>query len=186
MEAVAEIVAPYALETKVYGVVGLEAEAAVRFAKAAIKAFGGLDAVINLVSLDAHDLEQAATPMDVERLVAERLTLPFVISKIAANRMSMMLTEGLILNVATVGSGASRRGRAFAAVAKAGLTTMTRAQAEEWAGRAIRFNAIAPQTGLVPMGQGLSGEPDIAAMALYLASGRGKALSGHVLEAAAA
>jgi NAD(P)-dependent dehydrogenase (short-subunit alcohol dehydrogenase family) len=186
MEAVAEVVAPHALEAKVYGAVGREADAAVRFAKTAIKAFGGLDAVVNVVSLDAHDLEQAATPKDVERLVAERLTLPFLISKIAANRMSMMLTEGLILNVATLGTDTGRRARAFAAVAKAGLTTMTRAQAEEWAGRAIRFNAIAPQSGLAPFGQGLSGEPDIAAMALYLASGRGKALSGHVFEAAAA
>jgi 3-oxoacyl-[acyl-carrier protein] reductase len=186
MEAVAEIAAPHALETKAYGAVGREADAAVRFAKTAIKAFGGLDAVVNVVSLDAHDLEQAASPSDVERLVSERLTLPFLISKIAANRMSMMLTEGLILNVATLGSDASRRGRAFAAVARAALTGMTRAQADEWAGRAIRFNAIAPQTGLVPVGQGLSGEPDIAAMALYLASGRGKALSGHVFEAAAA
>ena len=111
---------------------------------------------------------------------------PFLISKIAANRMSMVWNEGLILNVATLGRKARGPAQAFAAVAKAGLTAMTRAQAEEWAGRAVRFNAIAPELGLVPGGQGLSGEPDIAAMALYLASGRGRELSGHVFEAAVA
>ncbi len=41
---------------------------------------------------------------DIERLVADRLTLPLQLSKIAANRMAMMMTEGLILNVATVPS----------------------------------------------------------------------------------
>jgi NAD(P)-dependent dehydrogenase (short-subunit alcohol dehydrogenase family) len=68
-------------------------------------------------------------------------------------------------------------------MAKAGLTAMTRAQAEEWATRAIRFNAIAPQI-VVPDGAGLAGEPDIAAMALYLASAHGRSLSGHIFEAA--
>ena len=74
--------------------------------------------------------------------------------------------------------------QAFAAVAKAALTAMTRAQAEEWAGRAVRFNAIAPLAP-TPGGRGLSGESGMAALALYLASGRGKELSGHVFEAEA-
>ncbi|MBX9590474.1 MAG: SDR family oxidoreductase [Hyphomonadaceae bacterium] len=186
METVAEIAAPDALEAKAYGPVGCGTEAAVQFAKTAMRAFGGLDVVINLVALDPHDLDASATLADVEQMVADRLTLPHQISRIAANRMSMVWTEGLILNIATLGGSVGRRGRAFAAVAKAGLTALTRAQAEEWAGRAVRFNAIAPESGLASGGQGLSGEPDIAAMALYLASGRGKALSGCVFEAAVA
>jgi NAD(P)-dependent dehydrogenase (short-subunit alcohol dehydrogenase family) len=186
METVAEIVAPDALEAKVYGPVGSETDDAVQFAKTAMQAFGGLDVVVNLVPLDTRGLPPEATLTDVERLVAMQLTLPFLISKIAANRMSLVWNEGLILNVATLSGKLNGRSQAFAAVAKAGLTAMTRAQAEEWAGRAVRFNAIAPETGLVAGGQGLSGEPDIAAMALYLASGRGRTLSGHVFEAAGA
>ena len=186
METVAEIVAPDALEAKVYGPIGGETDDAVQFAKTAMQAFGGLDVVINLVSLEMHDVKPLATVADVERAVALQLTVPFLISKIAANRMSMVWNEGLILNIATLGRKANGPAQAFASVAKAGLTAMTRAQAEEWAGRAVRFNAIAPEIGFVSGGQGLSGEPDIAAMALYLASGRGKALSGHVFEAALA
>jgi NAD(P)-dependent dehydrogenase (short-subunit alcohol dehydrogenase family) len=186
METVAEIIAPDALEAKVYGPVGGGTDDAVQFAKTAMRAFGGLDVVINLVPLETQDLDPRATLTDVERLVAMQLTLPFLISKIAANRMSLVWNEGLILNIATLGGKPSGRSQAFAAVAKAGLTAMTRAQAEEWAGRAVRFNAVAPETGLIAGGQGLFGEPDIAAMALYLASVRGKALSGHVFEAAVA
>ena len=67
-------------------------------------------------------------------------------------------------------------------MAKAALTAMTRAQAEEWSGRAIRFNAIAP-AAVAHGDPGLSGEPDIAVMALHLASARSKNLSGCVFEA---
>ena len=69
--------------------------------------------------------------------------------------------------------------QAFASVVKAAMTAMTRAQAEEWADKAIRFNAIAPQTLQIPPQPSLAGEPEVAALALYLASGRGKALSGQ-------
>ena len=54
METVAEIVAPDALETKVYGPVGREPRC-VRFANV-LQAFGGLDVVINLVPLEAARL----------------------------------------------------------------------------------------------------------------------------------
>ena len=183
MQTVAEIIAPDALEAKVYGPVAREESEAVAFAKSAAKVYGGLDAVINIVPLVPGDLDPFATMEDVERLVARQLVLPFLTSKIAANRMSMMLTDGLVLNVATL-SGLPKRARsAFATVAKAGLSAMTRAQAEEWAGRAIRFNAIAPQTVMAEVGPRLRGEPDVASLALYLASGQGRALSGCIFEA---
>ena len=187
MEALAEIVAPHALETKVYGRVDNDTDEVAKFARTAIKAMGGLDAVVNLVPMDACDLlNSAATPSDVERLVAARLTPPMLISKIAANRMSMMFTDGLVLNVATMGQTATRRERAFAAIARTSLASVTRAQAQEWASRAIRFNAIAPPSGMVPDSDGLLGEADIAAVALYLASGRGRELTGHIFEASVA
>jgi len=183
METVAEIIAPAALEAKAYGPVGPETDDVVQFAKTAIGAFGGLDVVINLVPLDAGGLGPLADLAEIERVIAQRMVLPFILSKIAANRMSVTWTDGLILNIATLNGPVRGARQAFASVAKTGLVSMTRAQAEEWAGRAIRFNAIAPQTSLVPVEPGLCGEPDIAALALYLASGRGKTLSGCVFEA---
>ena len=61
---------------------------------------------------------------------------------------------------------------------------MMRAQAEEWAGRGIRINAVAPETALGEPGARLYGEADVASLALYLASDKAKTLSGCVFEAA--
>jgi NAD(P)-dependent dehydrogenase (short-subunit alcohol dehydrogenase family) len=183
MQTVAELVAPDALETRMYGPVAPREEDAVAFAKTAVKEFGGLDAVINIVPLVPGNLDPFAGMEDVERMVARQLAVPFLTSRIAANRMSMMLTEGQVLNVATVSGMPQRAKMAFASVAKAGLSAMTRAQAEEWANRGIRFNAITPQAMTGLGGSGLSGEPDIASLALYLVSGQGKNLSGCVFEA---
>jgi NAD(P)-dependent dehydrogenase (short-subunit alcohol dehydrogenase family) len=181
-QAVAEIVAPAALEIEVFGPVGSELNDAVVFGRAAAQTFGGLDAVINFTPLCPRHLDARATVSELEERVAALLLLPCVLSKIAANRMALTLTEGLILNIAMMPARADPVARMFAVVAKAALSAMTRAQAEEWAAKAIRFNAIAPQTALEPAEPGLSGEPDIAALALYLASGRGAALCGHVFE----
>lgn len=183
MQAVAEIVAPDALETRVYGPVG-RGQAAVRFAKSAVQAFGGLDAVINLVPLETTHLDPAATVEDIDALIAAQLELPLTIARIAANRMGVTWTQGLILNVATLTGRPGGTRQAFAMLAKSCLADLTRAQAEEWAGRGVRFNAIAPQTALGEPGPRLSGEADVASLALYLASDRGRALSGCVFEAA--
>lgn len=183
MQTVAEIVAPAALDIKVYGPVGPATDDAVQFARTAAQAYGGLDVVVNLVSLAPGELEPSATTADIENLVAARLALPFLLTKIVANRMSIVWTDGLILNIAALATPSDGAKQAFAAVTKAALTAMTRAQAEEWAQRGIRCNAITPQTAQVPAEPSLNGEPDMAALALYLASGRGKALSGCVFEA---
>jgi NAD(P)-dependent dehydrogenase (short-subunit alcohol dehydrogenase family) len=183
MQTVAEIAAPSALDIKAFGAIGSAPDDVVAFARTAAQAFGGLDAVVNLVALTPAIVDAASGVEDIERLVAARLTLPYLLSKIAANRMSVMMTEGLVLNVAALTGPTSRARTAFASVTKAALTSITRAQAEEWAPRGIRFNAVAPQTLAGAAGESLSGETDVAQLALYLASGRGKKLSGCVFEA---
>lgn len=184
MDAVAEVVAPAALEVLAYGPVGGGGDGAAELAKSAVQAFGGLDVVINMVPLETAHLDPAATPADVDRLIATQLELPLLISKIAANRMSVTWTRGLVLNVATLSGRPGGVRQAFATLAKSSLVDMTRAQAEEWAGRGVRFNAIAPETLPGDPGPSLSGEADVASLALYLASEHGKGLSGCVFEAA--
>ena len=185
-EAIAEIAAPAALDIKAFGPVETEAEAVAQFTRSVMMAFGGLDVVVNLVPLTVPRLPPFATTADIERLVVERLILPCLLSKIAANRMALVLTEGLVLNVAVLAPPVEGPTQAFASVVKAAMTAMTRAQAQEWAGKAIRFNAIAPQTLQISPMPSLAGEPEVAALALHLASGRGKALSGLVFGGRAA
>jgi 3-oxoacyl-[acyl-carrier protein] reductase len=183
MQAAAEIVAPDALDTRVFGPVGT-GDAAARFAKSAVQAFGGLDAVVNLVPLEASHLDPAATVEDIDRLIAARLELPLVISRIAANRMSVTWTQGLVLNIATLTGRPGGARQAFAMLAKSALADMTRAHAEQWAARGIRFNAVAPETALAGPAPRLTGEADVASLALYLASDKARTLSGCVFEAA--
>jgi NAD(P)-dependent dehydrogenase (short-subunit alcohol dehydrogenase family) len=182
-EVIAEIAAPHALDIKAFGPVACETEAVAQLARSVMQAFGGVDAVINLVPLAPSGLGTPASLDDIERRISQSLLLPCLIAKIAANRMALSYIEGLILNVALLTPPIKGPAQAFATVAKAALTAMTRSQAEEWADRAIRFNAIAPQTLQIPAELSLAGEPEVAELALYLASGRGAALSGQVFEA---
>jgi NAD(P)-dependent dehydrogenase (short-subunit alcohol dehydrogenase family) len=186
MATIVEIAAPSAAETVAFGPIAGEADATVRFARQAVKVFGGLDVVINLVPLAPVEFAAAMSMGAIDRLVADRLRGACIFSSVAANRMSLTLTEGLILNVAVLAEPPRGRGQALAALIKAAVASMTRLEAEEWAGKAIRFNAIVPQTlplGIEPV---LRSEPDMATLALYLASARGKGLSGLLFEAEAA
>lgn len=183
MDVVAEMAAQGALDTASFGPIEPTPEGAIAFARQAVQTFGGLDAVVNLVPLTAPTIHAASDVNDIEKLVSARLSLPFELSRIAANRMAMMMTEGLVLNIATVPPGSGGGKWAFAAVMKAALSALTRAQAEEWSARGIRFNAVAPQTSPIALDAGLNGEANVASLALYLASSSGRQLSGHVFEA---
>jgi 3-oxoacyl-[acyl-carrier protein] reductase len=182
-QAIAEIAAPAALDIRAFGPVSPEVQAVARFARSVMQAFGGVDAVVNLVALAPADVGTATSLEEIERRIARSLLLPCLIAKIAANRMALSYIEGLILNVAMLTPPLTGPARAFACVAKTALTALTRGQAEEWADKAIRFNAITPETADPRAQPRLAGEPEVAELALYLASGRGKALSGHVFEA---
>jgi NAD(P)-dependent dehydrogenase (short-subunit alcohol dehydrogenase family) len=187
MQVVTEMLAPIATDIAVYSGTPKGTDAIVKFARSAVTAVGGIDAVINIIKLDA-DLAPAASAEDVERAVSELLLLPCLVSRIAANRMRLTLTEGVVLTIAVMpevktSNQTASMSRAFATVAKAALSTMTRGEARQWADQAIRFNAVAPAA----LGDGrdpaLEGESDVAALALYLISGRGKSLSGLVFDA---
>jgi len=101
-QTIAEIAAPHALEIKAFGPVGPTADDAVLFARAAAQAFGGLDAVINLIPIAGEELANKTSFSEVEDLLAQKLELPLVISRVAANRMKLLLTDGLLLNVVTM------------------------------------------------------------------------------------
>ena len=160
------------------------ADEIVAFARRAVAVYGGIDAVINVVPLHlgyaADDHLEA-----IEARISEVLMAPCLVARVSANRMRLLQIDGLILHVATMPRNADARGRAFASAAKATLAAMTRDDAHAWAGDGIRVNAVAPETGGF-VGRGLTSEADIAALALFLAAGRGRALTGHILEADAA
>ena len=182
MQAVGEMLAPLAADIAIFAGCPKGTDDIVKFARSAMTAVGGIDAVINIVALD-KPVADGATPEAIERAISELLLLPCLVSRIAANRMRLTLTEGVVLTIATMPGDADAMTHAFASVAKAALAAMTRGEARQWADQAIRFNAVAPAALGDHAQPALGGETDIAALALYLMSGRGKALSGLVFEA---
>jgi 3-oxoacyl-[acyl-carrier protein] reductase len=159
-------------------------QAALRFAQAAAQAYGGLDVVINLMPITPDDLKNRTSIADVEDLVAQKLSVPLLVTRVVANRMRTMLNEGLILNVMTAPTPCTGGEAALAGVARTALAAITRGEAAAWAPHGIRVNAIGPRATTPDAGACLTSEPDIAALALYLASKRSRTLTGHIFDAA--
>lgn len=181
----ASVLAQTADEIKLYNDAIEPGEGAVRFAQTAAQVFGGLDAVINLVTVTGAEMEDLASVADVEALATAKLLDAALITKVAANRMRLTWTEGMVLNVIKMAPPATPAEAAIAGVLRTALATMTRKEAEEWSGQGIRINAIGPRALLKTGSAGacLTSEADIAALALHLASKKGRALSGHVFDA---
>lgn len=182
----AAVLAQTASEIRLYTEPLGAGEAAVAFAKTAAQAFGGLDAAINIVTIGARDLAGITTTAEVEALVSAKLAPVLEMTRVIANRMRLTLGTGLILNVIVAPAARTGADAALIGILRATLASMTRAEAEAWAAQAIRINAIAPRVSLPgerPSGACLTSEPDIAALALHLASKKGRQLTGHVFDA---
>ena len=161
------------------------AAAAGIFAQTGTQTYGSLDAVINLIPVLPADLAGLTSLEDIETFVADKLEAAAVITRIAGNRMRLMLSEGLILNVVVVPEPLSGGSALILGILRSALATLTRREAETWAGNGIRVNAIGP-SAILPGNKApatLASEPEMAAVALYLASKRARGLSGHVFDA---
>ncbi len=176
-----ELIAPMTLDVEASVERFSESSAFVSFARKAVAHFGGIDTVINLIPLEPAPAASASLA-DIEQRISDLFAGPLLLARVAANRMRLTQTAGLILNVACPPLKADAQTRAFASVAKATLAAMTRSEAQTWAQDGIRFNAIAPVQSLGGAPR-LSSGADMAALALYLAAGRGSALAGQVFEA---
>lgn len=150
-------------------------------AREAVQRFGGLDAAINLVHVTEPPL--GMSDAGIERHVNDLLALPCLVSRVIANRMRTMLAAGAILNIIVEDRAASPRARTIAQVARAVLSGLTRSDAQEWAAAGIRVNAIAPAAVRSARDNWLTGTPDVATLAMHLASTRGERLSGLTFEA---
>jgi 3-oxoacyl-[acyl-carrier protein] reductase len=157
----------------------------VAFAQDAARLLGGVDVAINLVTITAQDFATIDDELAIEEFAVAKLSAAAGITRTLANRMRVTWTEGLILNVVIGPEPATAAERVLIGYLRAAVAAMTRIEAEAWAGEAIRINAIAPPEG--SRGPGcLTTEPDIAALALYLASRKGRGLTGHVFDATGA
>jgi NAD(P)-dependent dehydrogenase (short-subunit alcohol dehydrogenase family) len=178
--SVIESIGRNALDVRLFSDALTDLDEIQRFARSAVQCFGGVDAVVNLVQV--AEPTKCDTAREVEETVSNLLALPYLVTRIAANRMRTMMTEGTILNVIASPRRASARARTIAGIARSALASLTRGEAETWGPHGIRINAIAPSAALMPMGDCVSSIPDVASLALHLSSTRGSRLSGLVFD----
>lgn len=181
-DAVLEMLAQTASELQVYSDPLTDIESTTRFAQTAAKTFSGVDAVVNLIHLDLKTLSTEVLDGDFEAAIARRLQTARVITRIAANRMRLTWSEGLVFNVLVSTPPQNNAETALLSMARAMLASMTRSEASEWADQAIRINAVAPVLDSTEAGACLVSEPQVAALAMFLASSRGRDLSGLVFD----
>jgi 3-oxoacyl-[acyl-carrier protein] reductase len=160
-------------------------KAAAAFAQTSAQAYGGLDAAINLASVSQDEIAAISGDGDLDTLVAAKLGPLAQLTRVVANRMSLVLSEGLVLNVLELPRPRNGREAAIAGYVRTALATMTMKEARAWASKGIRVNAVGPcaveDDGLDA--DDVPHEPDVASLAFYLASRKGQALSGHVFDA---
>jgi NAD(P)-dependent dehydrogenase (short-subunit alcohol dehydrogenase family) len=180
MTEVAAMLSETAAEIKVFNEPFATPDEAVSLVQGVVQDLGGLDSLINIICLEPDGIARDASPSDVEDYVADKLLGAVLATRVAANRMRLTLTEGSILNVVAVPGRPSASSAALTDIAYATLAAMTRGEAKEWADQGIRINAVGPRAA---NGSTPASGVDIAALALYLASKKGRGLSGHMLDA---
>jgi NAD(P)-dependent dehydrogenase (short-subunit alcohol dehydrogenase family) len=163
--------------------------------------FGRLDALVNNAGVGSpHIPTVEQTAESFERILSIHLTGTFLFSREAHGMMAPRKT-GSIVNISSIAGilGLPRR-NAYGA-AKAGIATMTKSMACEWARNGIRVNAVAPgfvETALVkkleadgfvdmprlqrrtPIGR-LAQPSEIASAIYFLSSNAASYITGAVL-----
>jgi 3-oxoacyl-[acyl-carrier protein] reductase len=161
-------------------------DAATAFAQTSAQAYGGLDAAINMTFISRDEIQAVQRDGDLDRLVAAKLGPLAQLTRVIANRMSLVLCEGLVLNVLKMPHPRNGREAAVCGYFRTALAAMIMHEARAWQATGIRVNAVGPCTvddAETNIGSLLTNEPDVATLALYLASRKGRSLSGHVFDA---
>jgi NAD(P)-dependent dehydrogenase (short-subunit alcohol dehydrogenase family) len=118
-----------------------------RVAAEAFAQFGSVDLLVNVAG--GAQQGQFSPIVDVseetwDQVFELNLKYVFTLSRTVALQMMALDTPGSIVNVATIGGLGSAPGQAAYGAAKAGLISLTRTTALEWASKGIRVNAVAP------------------------------------------
>ena len=125
----------------------LSAEAPENLVNAALRAFGGLDVLINNASSFSPTPLGEITRAQWNDLIGTNLQAPLFLAQAAVP--SLAARRGLILNIVDIHGLRPLKGYPVYSVAKAGLAMLTRSLAREL-GPEIRVNGIAPGPVLWP------------------------------------
>ncbi|EON18796.1 short-chain dehydrogenase/reductase SDR [Cupriavidus sp. GA3-3] len=162
--------------------------------------FGRIDILLNNAGISMNKPSLELTPFEWKRAIDIDLSGVFYCSQAAGRRM-VRQGGGTILSTASMWGLTSSANRLAYCAAKAGVVSMTKSLAAEWAEYCIRVNAVCPgytRTALVDTllaRQALDGEAllartplrrlgtpeEMAEVALFLASDSAAFITGHAL-----
>jgi len=166
--------------------------------EATIKRFGRLDILVNNAGTIRRAPAADYSEDDWNHVIGVNLSAVFRLSQLAGRQM-LEQKQGKIINIASLLSFQGGITVPAYAAAKGGVAQLTKALANEWAGKGINVNAIAPgymrtdntralqqdetrnRQILERIPAGRWGEPsDLAGAAVFLASAASDYVHGHV------
>lgn len=122
--------------------------------RAAIATVAGIAPIVGLVNAAGNHMVERAIDIDLDQwrsILGVHLDGSFFTAQSVARAIVDHGGGGSIVNIASIGMFFGRSGRLPYGVAKAGIGSMTRAAAVEWAEHGIRVNAVAPGYVETPM-----------------------------------
>lgn len=110
----------------------------------AVQLLGGIDILVNNAGMQVRGKAEEIALNEWDRLLELNLTAVFELSQLAATKMFEQGTGGRIVNVASMLSFFGGLNCCPYAASKGAVAQLTKALSNEWAGRSVNVNAIAP------------------------------------------
>ncbi len=120
---------------------------------------GGLDILVNNVGITRRSPTEEHPLGDWEQVIGLNMTTTFLMSKRAA-RIMLAQGRGKIINIASLYSFVGGPNQIGYTASKGAIRQMTMAMSNEWAGRGINVNAIAPGYMATPLNAVLRADPE--------------------------
>jgi gluconate 5-dehydrogenase len=126
------------------------------------EAAGAVDILVNAAGVNLRQPYAEVTPEAFDLHMAIHLRAPFLLVQHLAPGMAAR-GWGRVLNLASLQSQRAFANSAPYGAAKGGIVQLTRAIAQEFSGRGVTCNAIAPGFFPTPLTAPVFGDPDLAA-----------------------
>jgi glucose 1-dehydrogenase len=129
--------------------------------KAAVKAFGKVDIVVNNAGIEKKAAFVDYPLEELQKILAVNLIGPFLVSQAAARQMIAQGHGGRIINISSVHEDLPMPTNAAYCASKGGLRMLTRTIAVELAQHQITVNNIGPGAVFTPIDADIEAKPEL-------------------------